>query len=345
MADTNANTTEEFQSVETDAAPSVEFVNLSSLDIGSECEVKTESKVGSTKVGSKTVAIQEEDEKAHSNDDISTTSAEKEVNRNLEKGLGSLNLEEQVKPEVDDADDNLKDNLLIQDSDGDTALHLAILLERQCLTLVIIEVSAEYEMPLDIPNHLYQTPLHLAVLTGQQHNVRALLSAGASPFRRDHELRTPMFVACEKNDIQTLELFCKPATWNMTDHEATSKLLVQNINPLNFPDACGERCLHQAARHSNTEMAQILIENGADPNLPDRRTGRTPLHLAAELGHVEMVEYLISVKEIDINQRTYNEETALEIAHMREREEVVALLKPHSFPVMKRKTKNDLSTG
>jgi ankyrin repeat protein len=122
-------------------------------------------------------------------------------------------------------------------------------------------------------------------------------------------------------------------------------LLNPRTHPLDLPNADGERCLHIAVRHNNIEMARKLLDNGANPNLPDRKSGRTPLHEAANLGHTEMVKYLISRDEVDINETTYNDETALEIAHMRGRTEIVTLLKHHSFPITKRKSKTDIPTG
>lgn len=50
--------------------------------------------------------------------------------------------------------------------------------------------------------------------------------------------------------------------------------------------------LHSAAMVNNPEMVQLLLDHGADPNLPGRRGG-TPLHWAAWMGAKESAELLI----------------------------------------------------
>ena len=344
MAEASGNTSGNFQSVEVDTAPSVGYLNLDNLDIGSECEIKTEPKLHGCKPEQVNVATSQ----GNSAGNFKTVDVLTERNGegNLETGLGSLNLGEEVESEVD-IDENVssEDVLLHQDNDGDILLHTAILFLWSHLACELCVLMQDMGVTLDIRNHLHQTPLHLAVLTNQPEVVKCLLLSGASIFQRDNKLRTPMLIACEDNNMEMLEVLFHYSNFCLPDLEASSKLLNPNANPLDLPNADGERCLHLAARHNNTEMAGKLIENGADPNLPDRKSGRTALHEAAELGHVEMVRYLVSREEVDVNECTYNDETALEIAHMRGRGEVVSLLKHKSLPMTKRKSKTDISAS
>lgn len=53
--------------------------------------------------------------------------------------------------------------------------------------------------------------------------------------------------------------------------------------------------LHQAILRNRGEIAQFLLEAGADPNKPDR-SQRTPLHLAVERNNVPLVEALLAKK-------------------------------------------------
>lgn len=43
----------------------------------------------------------------------------------------------------------------------------------------------------------------------------------------------------------------------------------------------------------NTPLALLLLEYGADPNVPDPGTGSTPLHDAARTGFMDTVRLLI----------------------------------------------------
>lgn len=49
--------------------------------------------------------------------------------------------------------------------------------------------------------------------------------------------------------------------------------------------------LHHAANYGNTGVVRVLLARGADPEARDDG-GRTPLRLAKEKGHIEVVEIL-----------------------------------------------------
>ncbi|CAG2181050.1 unnamed protein product, partial [Oppiella nova] len=53
---------------------------------------------------------------------------------------------------------------------------------------------------LDATNHLSQTPLHLAALTGQSHIVRRLVISGATVDLRDRHGNTALHIACAQSD-------------------------------------------------------------------------------------------------------------------------------------------------
>lgn len=327
------NADDNHESIETDAAPSVFYVNLPDLDIGSEIVVESEQPKQGDANANKTLNIVEEKlvegtEVCDGCDENGTGVDKLEI----EPGLKSLNLGDLVfDREVNDdqagivpfSDDNNVSLLSVleqQDSDGDTLLHIAII----CLdksACVIVQIIGDLGGSLNIQNNLLQTPLHLAVITRQENVVRKLLLAGASRSCRDNELQTPMHIACKKGNYAMLETLLHHGSWS----DVISGLIFP-MHPLNMPNADGERCLHLAVKANDVAMAGLLVSNGADVNMPDRKSGQTPLHVAANLGLVEMVNYLVSVPDIDINQRNYNDETAIDVAYSRDRFEVVEVL-------------------
>ena len=54
----------------------------------------------------------------------------------------------------------------------------------------------------------------------------------------------------------------------------------------------GERALHLAVNLSDTSTLELLLELGANPNLPDNE-GRSPLHSAAFLGDAKSISILL----------------------------------------------------
>jgi cytohesin len=92
------------------------------------------------------------------------------------------------------------------------------------------------------------------------------------------------------------------------------------------PNPFGFTLLHYAAMDGRHEIAKLLLEHGADPNIQDNN-GRTPLHWAAWKGHLEVVELLLE-HGADPNVQDYGGMTPLHYAatgHL----EVVELLLEH----------------
>ncbi|NIO04131.1 MAG: ankyrin repeat domain-containing protein [Proteobacteria bacterium] len=58
--------------------------------------------------------------------------------------------------------------------------------------------------------------------------------------------------------------------------------------------------LHLAAENNHAQVVEFLISKGADVNATERELGNTPLHLAAKRGHTEIAELLLS-KEADLD--------------------------------------------
>jgi len=70
----------------------------------------------------------------------------------------------------------------------------------------------------------------------------------------------------------------------------------------------GSCILHVAAACAHVEVTKLLLENGADINLPNSKNARTALHYACKKGSLEMVEFLVDngadVHCVDINGQT-----------------------------------------
>ena len=74
----------------------------------------------------------------------------------------------------------------------------------------------------------------------------------------------------------------------------------------------GETPLLWAARFGQSQVAELLIAEGADVNAKNV-VGQTPLHWAAMAGHKEIIELLIAAGA-DVNAKTKRGETPLDLA-------------------------------
>ena len=85
--------------------------------------------------------------------------------------------------------------------------------------------------------------------------------------------------------------------------------------------------LFLAAQNGHLGVVQYLTEHGADVNKASNK-GKTPLYVAAENGHLDIVKYLVE-HGADVNKATNNGETPLSIETRNGHQNVVQYLTEH----------------
>ncbi|XP_052792288.1 NF-kappa-B inhibitor alpha-like [Mya arenaria] len=201
-------------------------------------------------------------------------------------------------------------NYFMADSDGDTLLHIAIILCRSNIALLLI-ACAPTRGWLSQQNTSFQSPLHLAVLTDQPEMVYALFCAGADLLVQDANGNTPLHVAVRDGQIQ------------MTGLILQGPHSIRNCRIRNYE---GLTCVHLAANGRHVALVQLLVVRGADVNACEGKTGRTALHNACVSGDVAMVRALIRVKTCNLNARAYDGLTPFDLARAWGHEEVCTVL-------------------
>jgi ankyrin repeat protein len=78
-------------------------------------------------------------------------------------------------------------------------------------------------------------------------------------------------------------------------------------------------------RRRRLDIVKLLLEKGADPNDREESRGRTPLHMAAEYGDIELVDLLIRYRA-DVNAPDRDGNTPLHYAVMRGHKHVAEFL-------------------
>jgi ankyrin repeat protein len=131
-----------------------------------------------------------------------------------------------------------------------------------------------------------------------------LVSRGVDPHARDKNGDTALHQACRNSYRDVVEFLLNSGIhvetkgrWDMPPlHSAAStltgdprpivNLLLQRGAAINSRGFHGHTVLHEVAYFNRPEMADILLANGADPNLKDGE-GKTPLDLANLAGREE----------------------------------------------------------
>ncbi|XP_046557461.1 protein fem-1 homolog A-like [Haliotis rubra] len=97
-------------------------------------------------------------------------------------------------------------------------------------------------------------------------------------------------------------------------------VLSQKVAGINSRGECGSTPLMMAAAKGHRDVFDLLVSKGADVSLVDD-DGDNNLHVACIGGHVDMVKYVLSQKVADINSRgQYGRTPVMLAANMGHRE-------------------------
>ncbi|XP_028966676.1 poly [ADP-ribose] polymerase tankyrase-1 [Galendromus occidentalis] len=139
------------------------------------------------------------------------------------------------------------------------------------------------------------SPLHEAAAKGKYDIVKLLLSHGADPAKKNRDGHTPLdLVKDGDQDVSDL-LLGDAALLDASKRGDVVRLakLISSDN-INCRDTQGRNStpLHLAAGYNNLEVAEFLLEKGADVNAQDKG-GLIPLHNASSYGHLDIAALLI----------------------------------------------------
>lgn len=198
------------------------------------------------------------------------------------------------------------DFTFVDDINGRSCLHEAagagrVRLVRQCV---------EHDVAVSSSDVYGRQPLHYAAMNGHPAVCSLLLSYGADPYAVDHDGFTPLIYAVTRGkgdcvrtfldngvqlgssdhtDLIPLSLACQYG------HYEIALLMLQRGAQI-VPNQEGMWPQHLAAREGHAAILRLLIEAGADVDLPDKYSQWTPLFHAASEGHAPCVRVLLEAK-------------------------------------------------
>nr|XP_014340475.1 PREDICTED: nuclear factor NF-kappa-B p100 subunit [Latimeria chalumnae] len=187
-----------------------------------------------------------------------------------------------------------------QDENGDTPLHLAVIHQKTAVIQQLVQVitSIPNLEILNMTNHLNQTPLHLAVITKQYGVAAYLLEAGANPIPVDLYGNSVLHIALQAGDEKMVTILLQGA-------KPANKYLISS------PDYNGMFPVHLAVKAKSEKCLELLVKNGADVNVVERKSGRSLLHLAVEMDNLSLATYLVKKLHAQVNVRTFSGNTPL----------------------------------
>ncbi|XP_051481070.1 CARD- and ANK-domain containing inflammasome adapter protein-like [Apus apus] len=207
----------------------------------------------------------------------------------------------------------------------ETPLHVAALHNRGALVGLLVNAGAK----INAVTKEFVTPLHIASQTGNTEVAQQLLHHKANANLKDKQSKSPLHFAAERGDKTMVEMLLNAnADPNAQDKEKKTPLhvaamrgylsvvevLLAKKGRFGAKDMDGCTPMHYAAIKGNTEMATILLTSGKYKNIDDRNIWRkTPLHIAAEYGHSDLINLLLSYRAA-INALDSSKDTPLHCA-------------------------------
>jgi cytohesin len=209
-----------------------------------------------------------------------------------------------------------------RDSQGYTALHMAAGRRDKEAVEFLISRGAIVGA---VDNLWKNTPLHMAAAFGKRETAELLIASGADINAKMITGRTPLHQAAERGHQEVVSLLiARAADINAKDRSGFTPLdlaldggfdnVVNSLRQVGGQPGDPLRLtIIDAVKAGNCSRVKELLAEGANVMARDSVEGRTPLHLAARKGDLEMTNLLIS-KGADINDETANEGTPLHAA-------------------------------
>jgi ankyrin repeat protein len=156
------------------------------------------------------------------------------------------------------------------------------------------------------------TAMHYAAQSGSIDIVKALLDKGAKANAQDNSKALPLDYGVLNDYLNIVELLLDKG---------------DPTNDLNIVRNNGYTPLKLAFLHKNSDMVKLLIDKGAKIGVEmDPKFKMTALHFAALEGDLEIVRYLVEKKHAEISARGTHQLTPLYLAAQHSHKDVVVYL-------------------
>jgi ankyrin repeat protein len=165
---------------------------------------------------------------------------------------------------------------------------------------------------------VFGTALHRAVASGQLYIANMLIDAGADLEAGGEPAQShPLHLAALKNDAAMASLLIDRGaeidsrdSWGRTPLMIAASnrgvnvaevLLDEGADPTAEETVYRDTAIHYATLAGDTEMVSLLLARGVDVNLLSDHAGESPLRYAAQTGNPKMIELLLRVELIVVS--------------------------------------------
>ncbi|KAG6721308.1 hypothetical protein I3842_03G107700 [Carya illinoinensis] len=181
----------------------------------------------------------------------------------------------------------------------ETPLHIAALLGHLQFTNALLRRKPQLVEKVDSSG---RTALHLACAEGHTQVVKALLQANMDMcLVSDQEGRIPLHLAAMRGHVEVIK-----------------ELLIAHPGSISRVNLYGDNVLHLCVRYNCLDALKLLVESVNDEDFVNSKDndGNSVLHLAAMLGQMKTIKYLVSIPELKRKANAINRigNTALDVS-------------------------------
>eukprot|EP00049_Salpingoeca_infusionum_P015417 m.299623 g.299623 ORF g.299623 m.299623 type:complete len:512 (-) comp15872_c2_seq1:3643-5178(-) len=204
--------------------------------------------------------------------------------------------------ELDELEELLSQGAKVEakNPEGLTALHTACIENNVKVATWLMQQGAD----IHAVDNDWWTPLHAAAACGSWRIAKGLLKAGADVGAINSDGDMPIDLV--EDDERTMQVIQEAMDEAGISEEVKEDLIEQphkkfiedvqaaidSKEDLNALDSNGVSMLHIAASNGWQDALELLLKNGADPNIKDNDEGNTPMHLAVFFLEFKAIEML-----------------------------------------------------
>lgn len=226
---------------------------------------------------------------------------------------------------------------LVKDKAGRTVLHYAAFYGEPGIMKELLKFDAVDKRAMD--NNGY-TAIYHAIFADAPEKAELLMDAGVTLVAEDAEGRSPLHWAAQQGSIQLVKTLLPLSVIDARDHRGRTPLALATLASKTFiveyllgkmadgftEDAADRTLLHHAVTARNAKLIEhFLYQFAQRGDMPTDEDGYTPLHLAVEEGHAEVVRCLLEFG-VQVNLFDFRGRSALMIAVQRNKPDICKLL-------------------
>jgi ankyrin repeat protein len=207
---------------------------------------------------------------------------------------------------------------------NNTLAHICV----QTKNMELLTLLAKSRPDLTVANSKGETPLILALSTGQYAQAQLLIDLVSSIECKDSKGNTPLHLVFELPDgILSNIRFAYTQEIDADDKLHLMEIILNKrpkfINDRNQPEL--RTALHVAVLKRMMDAVQLLLERDVDINVKDK-AGNSVVHIAAENGFIDILVLLLNHPDVKVNEKNAKGYTPLLLASQADRAECCKLL-------------------